>query len=286
MYRCALLAVTLASASTAYASMTPVLSSVTAAGSNFAFNYSVHVPDTERLDPTATNGVTCPGPSSTEMQCNPTGTFFTIYDIDGFVSVQPPLPSNWTFTTQSTGLTPSAVSKSFDGGGTNVTFTYTGPIVSGPVTSSAFTILSTTSLSNTEGAFSSQDTKNLTDAVGSSVQGTGFVEVPAFPPTPTSTPTNTPTVTPTATNTRFPNGTACTSPADCGSGFCIDSVCCDTACNQPSQACNLDGRVGTCSSTAAPAPAMSVRGLLAALAVLTVVSALALGRRGLFGRMQ
>jgi hypothetical protein len=64
-----------------------------------------------------------------------------------------------------------------------------------------------------------------------------------------------------------------------GSGFCVDTVCCDTPCDQSLQACNLPGRVGTCDSSAASAPAMSLRALFAALAMLTAVGAVALGRR-------
>jgi hypothetical protein len=98
---------------------------------------------------------------------------------------------------------------------------------------------------------------------------------------PTQTPTATPTQTPTTTQTGTPqpNGAGCAAPAQCTSGNCVDTVCCDTPCDRPLQACNLAGRVGTCASTAAPVPAMSTRGLFAALAVLGAVGALALQRR-------
>jgi hypothetical protein len=98
-------------------------------------------------------------------------------------------------------------------------------------------------------------------------------------PTPTETPTNTPTSTPTQTPTntpKKPDGAGCTTPSDCTSDFCVDGVCCDTACDLPGQICNDPAEPGTCSGTAAPAPALSPLGLLAALGALAVVAALAL----------
>jgi hypothetical protein len=42
-------------------------------------------------------------------------------------------------------------------------------------------------------------------------------------------------------------GGFCTQPQDCGSGLtCVDSVCCNTACNAGCEACDLPGSVGTC----------------------------------------
>src|SRR5690606_29232871 len=43
------------------------------------------------------------------------------------------------------------------------------------------------------------------------------------------------------------NGSSCSSDAQCNSGFCVDGVCCNTACNGACDACNLTGNVGTCS---------------------------------------
>jgi uncharacterized repeat protein (TIGR01451 family) len=51
------------------------------------------------------------------------------------------------------------------------------------------------------------------------------------------------------------NGGTCATSGDCGSGFCTDGVCCNTACGGGSasdcQACNLPGNVGTCTPVAA-----------------------------------
>ena len=53
------------------------------------------------------------------------------------------------------------------------------------------------------------------------------------------------------------NGDACTQPSDCGSGFCVDGVCCNTACSGGTtdcQACNVTGAKGTCT----PLPSTTV----------------------------
>jgi hypothetical protein len=44
-------------------------------------------------------------------------------------------------------------------------------------------------------------------------------------------------------------GGFCDEPSDCGAGlFCVDSVCCNSACNGTCQACDLPGSVGTCTN--------------------------------------
>src|SRR5260221_6331855 len=45
--------------------------------------------------------------------------------------------------------------------------------------------------------------------------------------------------------------TDCTSPTQCASAFCVDGVCCNTACDGPLEQCNLPGERGTCVSAAA-----------------------------------
>ena len=94
---------------------------------------------------------------------------------------------------------------------------------------------------------------------------------------PTLTPTSTPNATP--TNTPVAQGGACSTPSQCSTGFCVDSVCCDTACTDPLKRCNLPGEVGTCSSPAATAPALTPWGLLIAAALLASVGAFALRQR-------
>ncbi|HEY8209164.1 MAG TPA: hypothetical protein VIG99_16860 [Myxococcaceae bacterium] len=42
-------------------------------------------------------------------------------------------------------------------------------------------------------------------------------------------------------------GTACGGGGQCDSGICTDGVCCNSACGNPCDACNVAGRLGTCS---------------------------------------
>jgi hypothetical protein len=106
---------------------------------------------------------------------------------------------------------------------------------------------------------------------------------PTFTPTatPTVTETATVTATPTVTPTRtpIPNGGACTTGPPCASGFCVDLVCCDTACTGPLEQCNLPGERGTCSSTAASAPTLTPWGMLVGSLVLAGIAGMALRRR-------
>ena len=46
-------------------------------------------------------------------------------------------------------------------------------------------------------------------------------------------------------------GTGCASDAGCPTGHCVDSYCCDTACDSICQACNISGAEGTCIPIAA-----------------------------------
>jgi hypothetical protein len=43
-------------------------------------------------------------------------------------------------------------------------------------------------------------------------------------------------------------GIPCGSAAECGTGNCVDGVCCDTACTDQCAACNVSGSVGTCTA--------------------------------------
>jgi hypothetical protein len=47
------------------------------------------------------------------------------------------------------------------------------------------------------------------------------------------------------------NGQRCTTASPCASGFCVDGVCCDSACDATCVACNQTGQVGHCAPFAA-----------------------------------
>jgi uncharacterized repeat protein (TIGR01451 family) len=168
----------------ARANINPILTSgPTPSGASFVYTYTAYLSSDERLDPGATNGLTCPGLNS-NVQCNPAGTFFTIYDVAGFQGVQGPLPANWTFSIHPTGLTPSTiVTNSFDSASlVNVTFTYSGPVFApGLLTSlGSFQIISSLGTVSPVGHFSSQATNNLSGpANGNTDQIWGLVTVPS-----------------------------------------------------------------------------------------------------------
>ena len=177
----------LALAFCASASIIPELQSgpVSLGGGNFLYVYQATVSDLERLDPTATAGVTCASPSSpvTLTQCNPKGTFFTIYDVGGLnmsATMAAALPSGWGVSFNSVGLTPSTLTGNVPDSPTtsNVTFTYTGPVVSGPVTFSGFDVVSSAQ-DLALGFFSSQATEK---ANGLTHQEDGFISVPVPEP--------------------------------------------------------------------------------------------------------
>ena len=47
---------------------------------------------------------------------------------------------------------------------------------------------------------------------------------------------------------RRQNGQACNADLECGSGRCVDGVCCNSACDGACEACNLAGTEGTCTT--------------------------------------
>jgi hypothetical protein len=95
-----------------------------------------------------------------------------------------------------------------------------------------------------------------------------YAEV-VYTDTPTATPTGTPTQTPTP---KIPDGGNCGVPSDCQSGFCVDSICCNTACDQPMQTCAS----GTCTGTTSAAPVVSHRALAFIVALLVSIGFFAL----------
>jgi hypothetical protein len=69
---------------------------------------------------------------------------------------------------------------------------------------------------------------------------------------------------------RLPPGQACGCNSDCQSGFCVDGVCCNSACTEACKTCNGQGAPGICTfvpngvpeqSGACPVGAVSTCGL-------------------------
>jgi hypothetical protein len=84
-------------------------------------------------------------PVSRGLPCVPPGTFLTTYDFQGFVGIKGSLPAGWSFSTQLTGITPQQTSPVDSPSITNITFFYTGPIVSGGISgvdSAPFVVIS------------------------------------------------------------------------------------------------------------------------------------------------
>ena len=178
------LAMTVFTTAFANATIIAILNSgPTPVSGGFAFNYRADLTGDERLDPVATSGQTCPAPGPTLVQCNPPGTFFTVYDIPGFASANT-TASGWFVTTQNVGITPSTINgSSIDNPAiVNVTFTYTGPVVhanGSTVSFTGFQIVSTFNGVNAGGNFSSQATKDAGDSIGNTDQVVGPVSIPA-----------------------------------------------------------------------------------------------------------
>ncbi len=151
---------------------------------DFTVAYRADLSGDGRLDPLATAGTTCPGLGGTLILCDPAGTFFTLYDVAGFVSVNPP-PPDWVVSVQMTGVTPSIVCGGCVDDPTleNVTFFYEGPVVEGNGTGVSFTgfqIISTLSDLNPGVDFSSQSTIDAGASIGSTDQTFGHIAIPGI----------------------------------------------------------------------------------------------------------
>jgi hypothetical protein len=143
----------------AYGNIIPTLQDVTPNGSNFNWNYQVDV----TLDQNAVQN----------------SSYFTIYDIAGFVSAS--APSGWSTSSQLLGITPGNVLPSDNPTLTNVTFTRTGTTIIGPSPLGIFTIVSTFN-QQTRDEFTGFGTKNNGPETGTPIGNIGNVAVPA-PPT-------------------------------------------------------------------------------------------------------
>ncbi len=162
------------------ASIIPTLASLPTPdiSGNWDYSYTANLQEGERLDPNATDGVTCPSLGGL-VSCNPAGTFFTIYDVEGYVSSSTSA-TGWYSMAQLIGVTPSTLMPVDAADNVNVTFFYTGPVVSAngavvPIT--GFQIVSTLD-TVVEGWYTSQATKDAGIDAGTTDQTVGRVLVP------------------------------------------------------------------------------------------------------------
>lgn len=173
----------------ASASITPVLSGVTGSSNNYTFTYAVNLAPDQRLDPTA-NG--------------PSGTFFTIYDVNGYIAgsaagpTSGPTANQWTATSMLIGMTPQFQAPPDSNTVLNVTYIYQGSSIiyppgspgikpgTGALNLGNFTLGSTIGTTQL-GFFSSQATQNVsTGADGQISATTSSVLVPGGVPEPAS----------------------------------------------------------------------------------------------------
>ncbi len=99
----------------AHAGLIPVQVSVTPEGGNYQFTYAIVLPTSAVLQP---------------------GDYFTIYNFDGLVPGSATASgsltsSNWTFSTNNVGPTPTGVIPADNPNIPNLTWTYNGPVVQG-----------------------------------------------------------------------------------------------------------------------------------------------------------
>jgi len=110
-----------------------------------------------------------------------TPAFFTIYDFTGLDSVIS-APSGWSASVQPVGITPTDVVPSDDPAIENVTFSYNGPLISGPMPLGDFVLTSQDGDLNPNGNFSFQTgtgtIETTFDDTGTIDQGIGTVTVP------------------------------------------------------------------------------------------------------------
>jgi MYXO-CTERM domain-containing protein len=53
---------------------------------------------------------------------------------------------------------------------------------------------------------------------------------------------------------KLEDGKSCGKPLQCLSSYCVDGVCCDTDCQSQCQACDVAGKVGTCTTVSDSGP--------------------------------
>ncbi len=161
--------VSLAFAGLATAAITPaIVGTPTVDGADFQWNYQISVDNQEELVAATST------PCATAAAC---GSFFTIYDFEGYVAGSISAPTGWSTQVSFVGLTNSTQSPTDSATLENLTFVYTGTPTpdKGPINDlTGFSALSTLGNVNTGGTFTYQADKldGLVDA------GNGSINVP------------------------------------------------------------------------------------------------------------
>ena len=154
-------------AAPADAGLLPVSATVTPDGSNQRYTYGIVLTSDSTLK---------------------TGDFFTIYDFQGTVPGSNVQPAGFTLTSANTGGTPVGTTPVDDPAKPNLTWTYTGPGLSGQIGLGNFSVISTNAPSPDAASFTSQTHRQIDGQVDSNITETTIpgstIETPASVPEP------------------------------------------------------------------------------------------------------
>jgi len=133
------------------ADIVPSFNVATPVGGGTEFSYSIDISGGSKITDAANS--------------NGTGaSFFTIYDFNGYVAGSAFAPADWTISVQNVGITPTGQVVTDNAAVVNLTFTYTGATVLGPVThfegTGVFGAVSTSSTAKPFGQYTSHTIKN------------------------------------------------------------------------------------------------------------------------------
>ena len=113
-----------------------------------------------------------------------TGDYFTIYDFDGIVSGSNMQPAGFTFSTQNVGTTPHGTAPTDNPNIANITWTYTGPTITGDAILGIFSVDSRLS-TPTDGVLTAQTHRQQDDKVDANITE-AKIPVPVSIPEPAS----------------------------------------------------------------------------------------------------
>jgi hypothetical protein len=166
----------------AHADIIPTNTSITGTGP-YTWNYQAQLTEDS-------NALSGPAPTTTPVSHGTvTGSFFTIYDFNQYISGSCVSPTGWTCTVQNVGYTPDAVNPVAPPDAAsvvNLTWTYTtGATLIGALEINGFSAQSAGNIM-TLTSFSSRTTKNVGPQAGTLIDNVGNVAAPVSLPEPTS----------------------------------------------------------------------------------------------------